>query len=51
MYLYLLQRKGIGVWRAGKGEPGINADHNTAVLHNLEPCSNQLSDTAVKPGA
>lgn len=35
----------------GRREPDINVNRNTAVLHNLEPGSNQLSDIAVRPGA
>lgn len=34
-----------------KKEPAINVEQSTAVLHNLEPDSNQFSDTAVRPSS
>lgn len=44
------RNRSVKSWQ-GRRELGINADRNTAVLHNLEPGSNQLSNIAVRPGA
>lgn len=45
-HLDFFQRKerGKSVWRwRGRREPAINVQHSTAVLHKMEPSSNQLS--------